>query len=295
MIHPSYVKPYVRRHKNDRVDAAAICEAVGRPSMRFAAVKTIDQQAVQVMHRTRELLMQQRVRLGNALRAHLAEFGRVFPRRASGLQALSEALSAAKAGETPSAAQPALRLLLKQWQGVTEAVTALDRQLLAWHRTRPDSQRLATIPGIGTLTATAIVGAIGDGRQFRSGRDFAAWVGLVPRQNSSGGKDRLGRISKKAMPICAGLLVLGATMQLSGGRGKNAPGGAWFENLLRRKPARLATVALANKLARIASAVLTCGESYRATGPEVGSCRRRRRLPEGQAVPKDGRGQPPAG
>ena len=263
LIPPAYVKPYVKRQKNDRVDAAAICEAVTRPAMRFVAIKNEDQQSVQVLHRTRELLIRQRVQLGNALRAHIAEFGWVFP---LGMAGLTKAISAVR--ETPDTDLPNLtrQVLLgiaDQIDVLKKQISSLDQQMAAWHRSHVESQRLATIPGIGVVIASAIVATLGDGKQFRSGRDFAASIGLVPRQNSSGGKERLGQISKQGNHYLRQLLVLGATTQLRGKCPERAAGGVWFEQLLKRKPARLATVALANKMARVAWAVLTKNESYR--------------------------------
>jgi transposase len=178
---------------------------------------------------------------------------------------LSQAIEAVRDAkdDIPALTTQVLLSLADQLESLKKEIKVLDKQLLAWHRAQTDSQRLATIPGIGVVTASAILGAIGDGRQFRSGRELAAWIGLVPRQNSSGGKDRLGRISKKGNAYLRRLLVMGATTQMRGQRRENAPGGVWFEQLLRRKPARLATVALANKMARVAWAVLTKGECYR--------------------------------
>ncbi|MGH9439247.1 MAG: IS110 family transposase [Terriglobia bacterium] len=265
LIPPSYVKPYVRRQKNDRVDAAAICEAVSRPTMRFVAIKTRDQQALQVLHRTRELLIRQRTQLGNALRAHMAEFGWIFPQGHAGLSQAISALRESTEDDLPVLARQVLLTLAGQLGVLKKEIGDMDRQMLVWHRANDDSCRLATIPGIGIVTASALLAALGDGRQFRSGREFAASIGLVPRQNSSGGKDRLGRISKQGNPYLRQLLVLGATTQLRGRRREKAPGGDWFDRLLQRKPARVATVALANKMARIAWAVLTKGEAYRAT------------------------------
>ena len=266
LIPPAYVKPYVRRQKNDRADAAAICEAVSRPTMRVVAVKTVDQQAVQVLHRSRELLIRQRTQVGNALRAHLAEFGLVFSQGNAGLALAIRAIHDRSDGTIPTLAYDTLRALVEQIAALKKAVTRLDHQMLAWHRATADSQRLATIPGIGVVTASAVLAAIGTGKQFRSGREFAAWIGLVPRQHSSGGKDRLGHISKQGNQYLRQLLVLGATAQLHGQRRERAPGGAWFDALLRRKPGRVATVALANKMARVAWAVLTKGGSYRPLG-----------------------------
>jgi transposase len=263
LIPPAYVKAYVRRQKNDRADAAAICEAVSRPSMRFATLKTTTQQVVQVLHRTRELLIKQRVQLGNALRAHLAEFGHIFPQGAAGLDKTLGFVTE-NAGDLPEELMGILRVYVEQITRLRETLKGLERDMLLWHRSQQDSLRLATIPGIGTVTASAIVAAIGDGQQFHSGREFAAWIGLVPRQNSSGGKERLGRISKQGNAYLRQLLVTSATNYLRGERHARAVGGTWFSQLLKRKPGRLATVALANKMARVAWAVLTKGETYHA-------------------------------
>lgn len=263
LIPPAYVKPYVRRQKNDQTDAAAICEAVSRPSMRFVAIKSLEQQAIQVLHRTRELLTVQLTQVSNALRGHLAEFGLVFP---LGNVGLASAIAAVReetcGGDLPLVARQALFSLVDQIGCLRQQRANLDKQLTAWHRANPDSRRLATIPGIGTVTASAIIAAIGDGRHFRSGRELAAWIGLVPSQNSSGGKERLGRISKKGNIYLRSLLVIGATTLLRSDY-RNKPDGAWFANLLHRKCARVATVALANKMARIAWAILVKGETYR--------------------------------
>jgi transposase len=263
LIPPTYVKPYVRRQKNDRADAAAICEAVSRPSMRFVEVKTRDQQAIQVLHRTRTLLIQQVTQTGNALRAHLAEFGWIYPQGNRGLAQAVAATQDTKNIDLPVVAQQALFSLVDQLKTLKQELVKLDKQMNLWHATQIDSQRLTTIPGVGVVTASAIVAAIGTGNQFKSGREFAAWVGLVPRQNSSGGKERLGRISKRGNTYLRSLLVMGATTQLRGKQINKAPGGLWFGELVRRKSARVASVALANKMARMAWAVLTKKESYR--------------------------------
>ena len=264
LIPPAYVKPYVRRHKNDRADAAAICEAVSRPSMRFATAKTVEQQAVQILHRSRVLLVRQRIQLSNALRAHLAELGLIFPLGNVGTLKAIAAVRETEASDLPDFVRQVLFSLIEQIDRLSREILRLDKQMNAWHRVNADSQRLTTIPGIGIVTASAVISAIGDGKQFHSGREFAAWLGLVPRQKSSGGKEQLGRISKKGDIYLRQLLVLGATSQLQGKRRDNAPGGAWLGRLLQRKPARVATVALANKMARIVWAVLSRGEHYRA-------------------------------
>jgi len=263
LIPPSYVKPYVRRQKNDRVDAEAICEAVGRPSMRFVTLKTIEQQAIQVLHRSRSLLITQRIQLVNALRAHMAEFGVIFPQGLAGAALAIKTLKEGKDKSIPAFAQNVLLSLVSQLEHLRQEIKKLDQQMMAWHKTNADSQRLATVPGIGHVTASAVLAAIGDGKQFNSAREFAAWLGLVPRQNSSGGKDCLGRISKKGDPYLRRLFVTGATTQLRGSHRDKTVGGAWFSSLLRRKAARVASVALANKMARVAWALLTKGQAYR--------------------------------
>lgn len=265
IIPPAYVKPYVRRQKNDKTDAAAICEAVSRPSMRFVALKTIEQQSVQVLHRTRELLITQRTQTINALRAHLAEFGCAFPLGNAGIAKAIEAVQNEEKSAFPALVRRVLLSLVDQIAKLKEEISKLDQQMFAWHRANADSQRLATIPGIGVVTASALVATIGNGKHFKSGRELAAWLGMVPRQNSSGGKEKLGRISKQGNGYVRRLLVIGATALLRGEYRKKAAGGDWFIELLARKPARVATVALANKMARIAWAVLTCGDVYRSS------------------------------
>jgi transposase len=263
LIPPAYVKPYVRRQKNDRADAAAICEAVSRPSMRFVGIKTVEQQAIQVLHRSRELLMVQRTQTINALRAHLAEFGVIFPLGNAGVAQAIVYVREVKMTDVPAVALQVLASLVEQTEHLAQEIAKLDKQMLAWHRANEGSKRLAAIPGIGVVTATAIVAAAGDGKQFATGREFSAWLGLVPNQNSSGGKERLGRISKKGNPYVRKLLVVGATSLLRGKSRDKAVGGVWFAEVLKRKQARVATVALANKMARVAWAVLTKNEAYR--------------------------------
>jgi len=264
LIPPAYVKPYVRRQKNDRADAAAICEAVSRPSMRWASTKTIDQQAAQVLHRTRELLVRQHLQMSNALRAHMAEFGFIFAQGRIGLAQAIATLQQIPETEMPALAQKTLLGIAEQIGLMKDEILRLDRQITLWHRAHADSKRLETIPGIGPVTATAILATIGKGTQFKSGREFAAWIGLVPKQNSSGGKERLGGISKQGNPYLRRLLVQGAMIHLRGKRYEKAVGGAWFGGILHRKSAKVAAVALANKMARVAWAVLTKEQSYQA-------------------------------
>jgi transposase len=268
LIPPSYVKPYVRRQKNDAADAAAICEAVTRPSMRFVPVKGVEAQTVLVLHRTRSLLVKSRTMLVNALRAHLAEFGHVAPQGPAGLSRLVELIDQpASAGEpagVPAAALPALTSLTDQIATLGERIGEIERAIRVEHAASQSSRRLASVPGIGPIIASALAATVPDPAVFRSGREFAAWLGLTPRQNSSGGKQRLGPISKKGDRYLRTLLVLGATALLRRRDGLSPGHRAWLEKLLASKPARLVTVALANKLARIAWAVLAHGDTYRA-------------------------------
>lgn len=263
LIPPSYVKAYVRRQKNDAADAAAICEAVTRPSMRFVPIKTIEQQGVLMLHRARALLVSQRTALINALRGHLSEFGIVAAQGARHVAALIALVMNRDEDCLPSAARPALIPLVRQIENLEREIAVFDRRIAAWHRGNAASRRLATIPGIGPLTASAIVASVTDPSMFGSGREFAAFFGLVPRQSSSGGKERLGRISKMGDRYIRSLLVVGATAVLRHARKDGSSSKAWAEALLARKPFKVAAVALANKTARIAWAVLTRGEVFR--------------------------------
>jgi transposase len=265
LMPPSYVKPYVKRGKNDVADAEAICEAVTRPTMRFVPVKSPEQQAVLMLHRTRALLMRQRTMAVNALRGHLAEFGLVAAQGTKGLAELVERAFGSNADDAiPPLARRALAPLAAQLRELQAQIKAIEVELLAWHRANDASRRLETIPGVGFITATAIAATVTDPSHFTSGRQFAAWLGLVPRQNSSGGKERLGGISKMGDRYLRTLLVVGATSVIRYARGKNAAGAQWINALLVRRPARLVSVALANKTARIIWAVLVRGETYRA-------------------------------
>ncbi len=196
LIPPAYVKPYVKRQKNDAADAEAICEAVTRPNMHFVAIKSVDQQAVMMLHRARDLLVRQRTMLINALRAHMAELGIIAPQRPENISRLLLQLEEGANEDIPQIARTALLSLADQRANLNQQIRALDSEILVWHRQNDTSQRLATIPGVGVLTATALAASVTDPSQFRSGRQFAAFLGLVPRQNSSGGKERLGRITK---------------------------------------------------------------------------------------------------
>jgi transposase len=263
LMAPSYVKAYVRRQKNDAADAEAICEAVTRPTMRFVPVKSAERQGVLVLHRARELLVRQRTMLINAIRGHCAEFGLIVPQDARRVSELIEPMRQAVAQDLPDLAQTAILMLADQLDALAAQINALERRLMAWHRQNDDSQRLATIPGVGIITATALSATITDPSLFRSGREFAAFLGLVPRQNSSGGKERLGRISKKGDGYLRKLLVVGATSVIRRSRTSTVASASWVNALLERRPARVVTVAMANKTARIVWAVLSRGEVYR--------------------------------
>ena len=263
LMPPSYVKAYLRRQKNDAADAEAICEAVTRPTMRFVPIKSAERQGVLVLHRTRELLVRQRTMLINAIRGHCAEFGIIAPQGARRASDLVEHIRQAEPVELPELARSALLRLAEQLDTLAAEIHGLERRLLAWHRQDQASQRLATIPGIGIITATALSAAVTDPGLFRSGREFAAFLGLVPRQNSSGGKDRLGRISKMGDGYLRKLLVVGATSVIRRARTGASASASWVNALLERRPTRVVTVAMANKNARIAWAVLKRGEVYR--------------------------------
>ncbi len=273
LIAPIYVKPYVQRQKNDAADAAAIAEAVTRLHMRFVPIKSVAQQGALMAHRARELLIKQRTMLINALRGHLAELGLVSPKGQEGVAALIALVEAPHVPDTgevvlDEVARGALAPLARQLRALQGEITALDLQILAWHRENKMSQLLESIPGIGVMNATALAATLGDGSAFKSGRQLSAWLGLVPRQNSTGGKTRLGKITKKGDPYLRRLLVLGATSALKHYTGKGeqqSPGPyPWAGELLETKSYRLTSVALANKMARIVWAVLTSGRPYRA-------------------------------
>ena len=260
LMPPAYVKPYVKRGKTDAADAEAICEAVTRPTMRFVAVKTVEQQAVLMLHKSRDLMVRQRTMLINALRGHLAEYGIVTGVGAGGVTASLKALHEEQ-DKLPDHARSALHGIAAQLRSLASEIDRLEAQILAWHRADGMSRRLATIPGIGPITASAISAAVPDASLFRSGRQFAAWLGLTPRPHSSGGKERLGGITKQGDGCLRRLLVVGATAIMRLTR-KNPTRQPWMAQLLERKPTKIATVALANKTARIAWAVMARKEVY---------------------------------
>jgi len=258
---PSYVKGYVKRGKSDALDAEAICEAVQRPTMRFVPVKTVDQQSILMVHRTRSLIVRQRTMVANALRAHLAEFGFVANPGVANLVKLAD--HAFADAVLPAYAHRALEILIRRMVELTEEIGELDQELRTWHAGNEASRKLAAIPGVGVITATAIAATVTDPDQFRSGRQFAAWLGLTPQQQSTGGRTRLGGISKQGDRYLRRLLVVGATAVMRHAKRNPTPLTDWVNELLKNKPFRLVSVALANKLARIAWAILTRGETYR--------------------------------
>jgi transposase len=262
LMPPAYVKPYVKRGKTDAADAEAICEAVTRPTMRFVPAKTEAQQAAGTELKVRQMLVQQRTRTVNALRGHLAEFGVIAAKGMGKVADLIAMLHDVDDRRLPSAAREALLELAGQIEALEERIGRLETGMIRRSRTDETARRLATIPGIGAITAIAPQAMVPDPKGFQSGRHFAASLGLTPRAHSSGGKERLGRISKQGNATLRSLLVLGATARLR--YAKRAPEGTdWPTRLLARRPFKVAAVALANKMARIAWALLAKGGTYR--------------------------------
>ena len=259
----AYVKPYVKRQKNDATDAEAICEAVTRANMRFVATKTPEQQSCLVLHRTRHLLIRQQTAVINAIRAHLAEFGIVAPLGRLGVEALLGVVADPKDRRVPDVARACLAALGAQLRVLKKQIVEFDRMINAWHRSNETSKRLDEIPGVGPALATALVASVADPRAFRSGRDFSAWIGLVPRQYSSGGKDKLGSISKQGDRYLRGLFTAGALAVIRYAKIHGTKHRPWLAALLARRPTKVAAIALANKLARMAWAMMAKGECYK--------------------------------
>ena len=260
LIPPQYVKPFVKRAKNDRIDAQAIAEAAQRPSMHFVPVKSAEAQADAMVLSVRELLVKQQTQLANALRGHAAEFGVIAAKGTSHVAALLERVAADPV--VPAAAQEMFRELDAAIAEVSTRIAALDRKLAQLHKTNPVSQQLAEVPGIGPVSALTLALTV-DVRHFRSGRHFAAWLGLTPKQNSTAGKHRLGGISRQGNERLRQLLVLGATSVVRRVSPEHGRGSAWLQALVQRRPRRLVAVALANKMARVVWAMMTSGEAYR--------------------------------
>lgn len=262
LMPPAYVKPYVKRGKTDAADAEAICEAVTRPSMRFVPVKSAEQQAALALHRTRDLLVKQRTQLVNMVRGLLAEFGIEMARGLHHALTLAARLSAGDAPEVPALAQRVMKSLADQVGALQVQLAALEKELLVWHRSSDLSQRLATIPGVGVISATALAATVSEPERFRSGRQFAASLGLTPLQNCSGGKERMGRISRMGDRYLRRLLVVGMTSLIRRARADPQSVDPRLVALLERKPARVVTVAAANRTARVAWAMMTRGGIY---------------------------------
>jgi transposase len=264
MMPANYVKPYVKRGKNDANDAEAICEAVTRPTMRFVAIKSREQQAALSLHRARDLLVKQRTQLVNMIRAVLGEFGVTIPLGLERALIMARAVVEGKELGIPAEAAQVVLTLSRQALDTHLKIRDLERALLRSHRSNEVSRRLASIPGIGPIGASALAASVTDPHQFRSGREFAAWLGLTPRQNSSGGKERLGRITKAGDRYLRKLLFVGVMSLVKYARRTPKTANPRLLALLARKPVRVAAIALANKTARVIWAIMTRGETYHA-------------------------------
>ena len=263
LMPPAYVKPYVKRQKNDATDAEAICEAVSRPNMRFVETKSPEQQSCLMLHRTRHLFIRQQTAVINAIRAHLAEFGIVAPVGRKGVEQLLGIVADAGDKRLSEIARACIAALGAQLQMLKARILEFDRLIRTWHRSNEVSRRLDQIPGVGPALATALVASIPDAKVFRSGRDFSAWIGLVPKQNSSGGRDRLGNISKRGDRYLRSLFTTGALAVIRYAKIHGTQHRPWLTALLARRPTKVAAIALANKLARMAWAMMARNESYK--------------------------------
>ena len=259
---PSYVKAYLKRSKNDANDAAAICEAVTRPSMRFVPAKSEQQQSGLMLHRSRQLLVRQRTMLSNAIRGHVAELGIISAKGRNGMAELLKIIANAEDDRLPAAARFSLDVLARQYAALMTEIGAIEKRIHAWHRSCEESRRLEDIPGVGPIVATALVAEVGDWKAFSSGRNLAAWIGLVPRQHSTGGKERLGGISKQGNRYLRWLLVTGAMAVIRYAR-QHGTKRLWLARMMERRPIRVAAVALANKIARMAWAMMVRGEGFK--------------------------------
>jgi transposase len=263
LMPPAYVKPYVKRHKNDSTDAEAICEAVTRPNMRFVATKAPEQQSCLTLHRTRHLFIRQQTSVINAIRAHLAEFGIVAPVGRNGVEQLLAVAADLNDKRLPEVARACVVALGAQLRMLKAQILEFDRMIRAWHRSSEMSMRLDDCPGVGPALATALVATVADPKAFRSGRNFSAWIGIVPKQHSSGGKDRLGSISKRGDRYLRGLFVAGALAVIRYAKIHGTQHRPWLTALLARRPTKVAAIALANKIARMAWAMMAKGERYK--------------------------------
>jgi transposase len=263
LMPPAYVKPYVKRQKNDAADAEAICEAVTRANMRFVPTKTPEQQSCLMLHRTRHLFIRQQTAVINAIRAHLAEFGIVAPVGRNGVEELLNVVTDSNDTRVPDIARVCLAALGAQLRKFKEQILEFDRMIRTWHRSNEMSRWLDDCPGVGPALATALVASVADPKVFRSGRNFSAWIGLVPKQHSSGGKDRLGSISKQGDRYLRSLFVAGALAVIRYAKIHGTQHRPWLTALLARRPTKVAAIALANKIARMAWAMMARGERYR--------------------------------
>ena len=262
LMPPQFVKPYLKSQKNDMADAEAICEAVTRPTMRFVPIKTVDQQSIMVLQGVRDQLISMRIKVSNTIRGYLAEFGIVAAKGRLGLDAIVATLSDKSDDRLPDLARRCLVHLAQQLEQIKRDILEMDRKVLAVHRASRVSQRLATIPGIGPVIATRFIAEVSDPERFKSGRALSAWVGLVPRQHSSGGKDRLGRITKAGNPGLRSLLVIGAISMIRRAKMSGFTQYPWLVRLLERKPGKVAAVALANKMVRMIWALMVRDETF---------------------------------
>jgi transposase len=263
LMPPAYVKPYVKRQKNDAADAEAICEAVSRANMRFVATKTPEQQSCLMLHRTRHLFIRQQTAVINAIRAHLAEFGIVAPVGRNGVEDLLKVVADPSDRRVPEIARACLASLGAQLRVLKAQILEFDRMINAWHRSNETSKRLDEIPGVGPVLATALIASVADPKTFRSGRDFSAWIGLVPKQRSSGGRDKLGSISKQGDRYLRSLFTAGALAVIRYAKIHGTKHRPWLSALLARRPTKVAAIALANKIARMAWAMMARGERYK--------------------------------
>ena len=263
LMPPAYVKPYVKRQKNDATDAEAICEAVTRANMRFVETKTPEQQSCLMLHRTRHLFIRQQTAVINSIRAHLAEFGIVAPVGRNGVEELLGVVADPSDKRVPEVARVCLAALGAQLRVLKAQILEFDRMINAWHRSSETSKRLDAIPGVGPALATALVASVADPKAFRSGRDFSAWIGLVPKQHSSGGKDKLGSISKQGDRYLRSLFTAGALAVIRYAKIHGTKHRPWLSALLARRPTKVAAIALANKIARMAWAMMAKGERYK--------------------------------
>jgi transposase len=262
LMPPAYVKPYVKRHKNDAADAEAICEAVTRTNMRFVSTKTPEQQSCLMLHRTRHLFIRQQTAVINSIRAHLAEFGIVAPVGRKGVEQLLEVVADSNDPRLPDLARACVAALGAQLGMLKARILQFDRLIMSWHRSNETSKRLDDIPGVGPALATALVASVADPKAFRSGRDFSAWIGLVPKQRSSGGKEKLGNISKRGDRYLRSLFAAGALAVIRYAKIHGTKHRPWLTALLARRPTKVAALALANKIARMAWAMMARGERY---------------------------------